>query len=346
MRVVVTGASGNVGSTLVERLGDQEQVTSIVGICRRRHGWRPPRTEWQFLDVADDDLAPVFSGADAVVHLAWLFQPSRHPAETWRNNVHGTQRVLDAVAAAEVPHVVVASSVGCYSPRRDSTPVTEDWPTAGSAEAGYSREKSSVERLLDLHEAEHPERRVARMRPVFIFQRRSASQQHRLFAGPWVPRVAFRSGLLPVLPLPENLRLQALHTDDVADAYVATVLGGVSGAINLASESLGPADLARLVGARWVPAPARALRLAMAAAFRAHVVPAEPGLLDLALGVPLLDAGRARSELGWQPRTTAAEAIMEFLDGASSGAGWPTPPLAPNRMWPATPISRPLIWRR
>jgi UDP-glucose 4-epimerase len=346
MRVVVTGASGNVGSTLVERLGDHAEVTSIVGICRRRHAWRPPRTEWHFLDIAEDDLMAAFSGADAVVHLAWLFQPSRHPAETWRNNVHGTQRVLDAVTAADVPHLVVASSVGCYSPRQDRTPVTEAWPTFGSAHAGYSREKSTVERLLDRHEAEHPDRRVVRMRPVFIFQRRSAGQQHRLFLGPLVPRVAFRSGLLPVLPLPGNLLLQALHTDDVADAYVAAVLGDVSGAVNLAAESLDPTDLAHLMGARWVPTPDRALRLALAAAFRAHIVPTEPGLLDLALSVPLLDAARARSELGWQPSTTAAEAITEFLDGATSGAGWPTPPLAPNRMWPATPVSRPLLWRR
>lgn len=323
MRVVVTGASGNVGSTLVERLADHEQVTSIVGICRRSHAWRPPRTEWHFLDVSEDDLAPAFSGADVVVHLAWIFQPTRHPADTWRNNVHGTQRVLDAVAAADVPHLLVASSVGCYSPRQDLDPVTEAWPTAGAASAGYSREKSSVERLLDLHESEHPDRRVVRMRPAFIFQRRSASQQHRLFAGPWVPRIAFRSGLLPVLPLPENLRLQALHTDDVADAYVAAVLGNVSGAVNLAAESLGPEDLAHLMGARWVPAPDRALRFALAAAFLAHVVPTEPGLLDLALSVPMLDAGRARSELGW-----------------------PTPSLAPNRIWRATPVSHSLRWHK
>ncbi len=335
MRVVVVGATGNVGTSVLRALADDPEVESVLGLARRAPGMRFPKTEWGQVDVArSDGLADRFAGADAVVHLAWLFQPSRHPAVTWRNNVHGSQRVLDAVAAADVPHLVVASSVGCYAPRHDLTPVSESWPTSGCVHAGYSREKASLERLLDLHEAEHPDRRVVRMRPVFIFQRRSASQQHRLFLGPFVPRLAFRNGLLPVLPLPEELRLQALHTDDVADAYVAAVLGDVSGALNLAAESLGPADLAELMGTRWVPVPPGPLRLGLAAAFLAHVVPTEPGLLDLALSVPMLDAGRARTELGWRPDTSPAEAIAEFLEGAVSGAGWPTPPLAPNR-WTA-----------
>ena len=204
MRVVVTGASGNVGTALLERLVDHAQVDSIVGICRRSHTWAPPRTEWEFLDVSKDDLGPAFRGADVVVHLAWLFQPSRDPARTWYNNVHGSQRVLEAVAAADVPHLVVASSVGAYAPRTDLSPVDESWPTSGVASAGYSREKSSMERLLDLHEAEYPERRIVRIRPCFIFQRRAASQQHRLFLGPLLPPRALRRGVLPVLPLPED----------------------------------------------------------------------------------------------------------------------------------------------
>ena len=56
MRVVITGASGNVGTALVERLGEDEAVEQIVGVCRREHDWRPSKTTWVYADVASDDL--------------------------------------------------------------------------------------------------------------------------------------------------------------------------------------------------------------------------------------------------------------------------------------------------
>src|SRR3954470_5702565 len=173
MKVVVTGASGNVGSAIVERLVEAPEVDSIVGVCRRPHDWRPPRTTWHFADMATDDLHPIVDGADVVVRLAWLFHPMRAPRVPSRNNSDGTGRVLDAVAKTGVPAVVVASSVGAYGPRKGLEPVDESWPTSGSPSAAYSEEKACIERQLDAYAAEHPDRRVVRMRPGFTFAQRS-----------------------------------------------------------------------------------------------------------------------------------------------------------------------------
>jgi len=75
MRVVIVGATGNVGTSLVQALVAEDRVTSIVGLARRLPVWRPAKTEWAAVDIATEDLAPHLRGADAVVHLAWLFQP-------------------------------------------------------------------------------------------------------------------------------------------------------------------------------------------------------------------------------------------------------------------------------
>ena len=338
MRIVVTGASGNVGSALVERLGREDGVDSIVGIARRPHDWRPDRTEWVHLDLSDDvtdDLSAAFRGADAVVHLAWLFQPTRHPEVTWRANVIGTTRVLDAVERAGVPAVVVASSVGVYSPRAGLDLVDESWPSHGVPLTAYSREKAYVERLLDAHEARHPDRRVVRMRPAFIFQTRSTTQQRRLFMGPLVPHTLLRSGI-PVVPMPADLRLQTLHTSDVAEGYTAALTRDVRGAFNLAADPvLGPEELAALLGGRWVPAPARAMRAGLAAAWAAHAVPASPQLFDLLMSAPMMSAQRAREELGWSPAVSAQDAVRAFLDGLADDSDVPTPPLADRTSGPA-----------
>jgi nucleoside-diphosphate-sugar epimerase len=340
MRIVVTGASGNVGSALVERLGRDDRVDSIVGISRRPHDWHPDRTEWVHLDLGSnstdvtDDLAKAFQGADAVVHLAWLFQPTRHPEVTWRANVIGTTRVLDAVDRAGVPAVVVASSVGVYSPRAGLDLVDESWPSHGQPLTAYSREKAYVERLLDAHEARHPDRRVVRVRPAFIFQARAATQQRRLFMGPLVPHTLLRSRI-PVVPMPADLRLQTVHTSDIAEAYTAAATRNVRGAFNLAAEPvLGPHELAGLLGGRWVPAPARAMRAALAAAWSAHAVPASPQLFDLLMSVPMMSAQRARDELGWVPEVSAPDAVRTFLDGLGRDSDVPTPPLADGTSGP------------
>jgi nucleoside-diphosphate-sugar epimerase len=129
MRVVITGATGNVGTSLVERLSADDAVTEIVGVARRATDWSQPKTRWVQVDVAVDDLEPVFRAADAVVHLAWIFQPTHKPLATWRNNVLGSIRVFEAVASAGVRNLVYASSIGAYSPRSDQGRVDESWPT-------------------------------------------------------------------------------------------------------------------------------------------------------------------------------------------------------------------------
>src|SRR3954466_109996 len=136
MRVVVTGATGNVGTSVVRALGADARVGEIVGISRRRPSWQAPKTRWVQADVARDPLD--FSGADAVIHLAWLIQPSRDEAELHRVNVEGSRRVFDAAAQAGVGALVHASSVGVYSPGPKDRSVDESWPRRGGEPLFYA----------------------------------------------------------------------------------------------------------------------------------------------------------------------------------------------------------------
>jgi UDP-glucose 4-epimerase len=328
-RVVVVGASGNVGTSVIEALGRDSQVTSIVGVARRLPEWAGPKTQWVTADVAKDDLTEVFRGADVVIHLAWLFQPTHDPLITWETNVLGSIRVFEAVARAGVPALVYSSSVGAYSPGPKDRAVDESWPTHGWPEAAYTREKAYVERVLDAFEPANPGIRVVRIRPGFIFKHEAASEQRRLFTGPLLPNRLVRPGAVPIVPDLPGLRFQALHSADAGEAFRLAAVRPVSGAFNIAAEPVVDAALlAECLQARVVPMPAWPVRAALSTAWRLHLVPASPGLFDAVLRLPIMDSSRARTELGWSPEHTSREAIAEFLRGLRDGAGMPTPPLA------------------
>ncbi|WP_431783659.1 NAD-dependent epimerase/dehydratase family protein [Streptomyces chumphonensis] len=338
LRVVVTGATGNVGTSVLARLAEEPGVASVLGISRREPGDLPGGARWAGADLArpeaEAELTGLLQGADVVVHLAWLIQPTHAPQITWETNVRGTERLLRAMAAAGVPALVYASSVGAYAPGPSDDPgarVDEAWPTHGWPEAAYPREKAYVERLLDTFERDHPGIRTVRMRPAFMFKRESAMEQRRLFGGPVVPNALVRPELLPLVPEVPGLRFQVLHTADAADAFVRAVVRPVSGAFNLAAEPVVDTGvLAGLLSARPVRVPAPPLRAAVSLAWRLRLVPSSPYLFDAFLRLPLMSTLRARRELEWEPEASATGTLTEFLAAFRHGEGMDSPPLRPT----------------
>jgi nucleoside-diphosphate-sugar epimerase len=336
MRIVVTGASGNVGTSVLRALGENERVESILGVVRRLPEAEFAKTTFVAAAVAEDDLVRHFRGADAVIHLAWLIQPSRDLRTTRRTNVDGTKRVFRAAGDANVPALVYASSVGAYSPGPKDRAVDESWPTDGISSSFYSRQKSETERLLDRHERDFPQMRVVRLRPGLIFKETAASGIRRLFAGPFVPTSLLRPALIPIVPDIDRLRFQAVHSLDVGEAYALAATGEARGAFNIAAEPvLDPAELGRLLGARPVPVPAAVVRAGAKLSWKAQAQPTPPGWVDMALAVPIMDISRARTELGWTPQRSSGEALLELLEGMRKSQGVETPPLSPRTGGPA-----------
>src|SRR4028119_280020 len=195
MRVVVVGATGNVGTSVLRSLQMEEKVESVLGLARRLPGLRMPKVEWATADVVRDDLVPHFRGADAVILLAWLIQPSRDLNKLWMTNVEGSMRAARAAAEAGVPSLLYASSVGAYSPGPKDRAVDESWPTGGVPNSYYSKQKAEVERRLNHFESQNPDIRVVRMRQGLTFKREAAQGVRRLFGGPVLPGFPPRAGL-------------------------------------------------------------------------------------------------------------------------------------------------------
>jgi UDP-glucose 4-epimerase len=335
MRVVVAGATGNIGTSLLRSLEGEEKVESVVGLARRLPSLSMPKVEWASADVTSDDLAPHLEGADAVVSLHWLIQPSRDLNKQWMVNVEGNSRLMRAMKEAGVPVLVYSSSVGVYSPGPKDRAVDESWPKDGTPTSYYARHKAEVERRLDRFETENPEIRVVRVRPALVFKKEAAQGIRRLFGGPFVPTILARPTLINLIPEMEDLRGQVVHSYDVGEAFRQALVRDVRGAFNVAAEPVLDAhEVGRILNARPLPVSARAARAGVELSWRLRLQPVTPGWLDMALNVPVMDTTRARTELGWTPQRGAEDALLDLLEGLRTGADFPTPPLAKETSGP------------
>lgn len=335
-RILITGASGNVGAGVLRELLRQEPDADLVGVCRRppTHGRIYESVQWCPVDLSAPDattrLTAAMRGVDVVVHLALAVQPVDDEDYLYRANVVGTQAVLDAMVATGVGHLVYASSLGIYAPSGSAVPVPEMWSTSGQSTSTYSRHKVVVEGLLDAFERDHPDTVVSRFRPTVVVQRHAAFEIRALYLGPLIPRAALevlRRRALPLLPLPDGLALQFVHADDVGDAVVRLMRRRARGSFNIAADALHGAALAGLVGARPVRVNRRWMRSAIVALHRLRVVAVTPGWYDVATRSPVMDTSKARDELGWQPARTSTGAARELIEGLADGATGTSPAL-------------------
>jgi UDP-glucose 4-epimerase len=327
-KIVITGASGNVGTGVLRALARALPGSEIVGVCRRPPSASPANESvtWHSVDLsscsAAHDLEPAMQGADVVIHLALALRPARNEEDLSRVTVAGTHAVLKAMAAADVPQLIYASSLGVYAPGA-THPVAESWPHTGQRTSAYSRDKVAAEELVDEFAAAHPDVSVARFRPTLVVQRESAWEVQTLYLGPFVPRSVLkllRRRVLPVVPLPAGIALQFVHADDVGDAVVRLIQTRATGCFNLAADILDARALAALVGGRPLAVNPRLVRGIVTALHSIRAVAVTPGWYDVAMNSPTMDTSCARTELGWSPTRSSTESAHELIDGLADGA--------------------------
>ena len=126
----------------------------------------------------------------------------------------------------------------------------------------------------------------------------------------------------------EGLIFQAVHCDDVAEAYRLAVLSDAHGAFNVTAEPiLSLQAVADLLDARTLSVPPQVVRRLVDLTWRSHLQPTPPGWFDMGMLVPMISAARAERELGWRPTRTAVEALQDLLAGLREGTDDRTPPL-------------------
>ena len=319
MRYVVTGGSGYIGSRLVDRLVQRDDTERVL-IC----DVRPPRTyrpkaEYRQLDVRDATGACEVLRAerpDALVHLAFVLNPIHDERTMYEIDVGGTSNVLEAAAAAEVPHVLVTSSATAYGAFPDNpVPLTEDDPVRGVPDFEYARDKAESDRLCQLWALQNPERTMTIVRPCIVFGPSVDNYILRL----WIKQPFQADFGGPDVPM------QFVHEDDVVEALVRLLDGGHAGAYNLAGEgTITLRECAERIGLKRRRVPQALYWRLASALWRLRLSETPPGNLHFALHPWVVSTDRLKSALDWQPRHTTRETFditmrtHGLLDGEGS----------------------------
>ena len=323
LTVAVTGPTGTFGSGLMPLLEADSRIARVVGIARRpfdpsEQGWT--KMTYRRGDVRDlAALEKAFQGAEVVVHLAFMITGAGSRDAIRQINIEGTLNAFRAAAAAGARRFVYASSVAAYGFHRDNpVGMTEDWPTRPAAHLFYAQEKAEIERLLAAEAAGHAGLELYLLRPPIVLGPDAVGAKE-LIPGPLAPLIRGLGGLKRRVPLPvitPPVPIQFIHQDDVGEAFLLCIVGaGPPGIYNITGDGvLSGAELLRELGFTPIPAPARLVRIAARGVAALPFVPPFAAWTEAITHPAIMDASKAKSELGWRPQYTSLEALRDTLN--------------------------------
>jgi len=306
--VLVTGVSRDLGRRFARAVADDPSVQRVIGV-----DVVPPRGDagavsFVRADIRNPVIAKVIAkeDVDTVVHMSIISTPGsaggRVPMKEL--NVIGTMQLLAACQKApSVRRLVVKSTTTVYgASNRDPAMFTEDMEPRRAPRSGYAKDVAEIEGYVRGFARRRPDVRTTVLRCANVIGPHVESPLTSYFRLPVIPTVA---GF--------DARLQFLHEDDLHDVLTHAVSTEVPGTFNVAGD--GVLTLKQAVRRLQRPTVAMpgfgvgAVGQLLRSARLAEFSPEQIGFLTYGRGV---DTTRMRTELGFSPRFTTAEALADL----------------------------------
>jgi nucleoside-diphosphate-sugar epimerase len=309
MLYAISGGAGFLGLHLSRRLLATGHQVRTLDVARLDDAELEGTVEELRGDVRNlDEVRALVAGADVVVHAAAALPIQASRASIRSVNVGGTENVLSAARDASVRRVVFISSTAVYGVP-EKHPIEEDDPLVGVG--AYGESKIDAEALC----------RVAAVETTII--------RPKTFIGPE------RLGVFEILFdwIREGRRIyilgrgynhyQLLAVEDLVDAIVraAEVPEAARETFNVGATEFGTvrSDLQALIdragsSSRLRPIPVKPAELALRALELARLSPLAEWHYKTAHKDSFVDVSKAQRLLGWQPRLSNSQTLIETYD--------------------------------
>ncbi|ADG98851.1 NAD-dependent epimerase/dehydratase [Segniliparus rotundus DSM 44985] len=306
LRLALTGATGDFGRAVLSWALSNDDISEVTALGRRATGVAHAKLREGALDLGGAiNLEPV-RGYDALVHLAYCVEEPRDKRLAHRVNVLATRALIEEANRVGVRHLVLTSSADALGTAACGTGhyATEAHYPAGDSDNGhyYFQHKALLEHLANWYWANAPEdaAKLAVVRPCYIVGEHFDNSGLRTFLS---KIVAF--------PEPRRSRYQFLWDADLVAAYAVILQQGLTGLYNVAPhDSTSVAEICAQTKAWLLPGPLGLFKAAADILFRLRLTPYSGHWATL--GDPLITAEKLRSQTGWRPSMSSAEAFSQY----------------------------------
>ncbi len=308
--VAVTGCSGYIGSRLVPLLDRSAEVSKIVGVDLNPPRYSSSKMDFHRLDVRDPRLTNLFtlSEVEKVIHLAFIVNPLHDERLMHDIDVNGTRNVLAATAACGARHLIIASSSSAFGAFPDNPEwLTEKDHPRRMPNYTYASDKYEVEMICRLFKDDHPEVKIAMVRPCIVYGPNVDNYLSR-----FIIRLPFFPGVGSERP-----EMQFVHEDDVAEVFARVLELEAEGFFHACGEgTVNVEEIAELAGKRIVPIPPAVAYPAVDLLWRlrAPLVEGPSGMLDFIRYRWTISDGMTREALGLGPRMPSREVVKLMIE--------------------------------
>lgn len=334
--ILVTGSSGLIGSTIVERLAGAFEVAGLDVSPPRR---LPPGASHFNVDLTSDqslrDAMEQIRGRHggkiaSVIHLAAYYDFSGEPSPLYEQvTVRGTERLLVALHEFAVEQFIFSSTMLIHAPCQLGHRINEDSPI--EAKWDYPQSKVQTEQVIHQKHGQIPAV-LLRIAGVYTDRCNSIPLAHQ------IQRIYERQLTSHVFPGDISHGQSFVHLDDLADAFVNTIdrrheLPPYLPLLIGEPQTLSYDELQRafgqlIHGEQWTTHQIPKSMAKAGAWVQDHLPLIEepfikPWMIDLADDHYALDITRAAGSIGWQPRHSLRDTLPRMIEALKADPqGW------------------------
>lgn len=297
MKILVTGATGVYGRSVVERL--VRAGHEVVAVARRPPKALPPGVRFAAADVQDlDALTAAMSGCDVVCHLAFVVSPIKDRELSRQISVGGTANVCTAMQRTGARRLVFASSAMSYGANPDNPPLfSETHEQRPSPDYVYGSDKLAAERVILDSGLE-----AVIARTGVTVGRNIDNLLVDIFAAPAIV------GIKGV-----DIRYQLVHQDDIGRFFALACESGPAGPVNVAPPDFLPLrQIADILGKRYVETTAARALKAIEFAWKHNLADITPGEAAGISYLPRMDTTRLREDWGFECAWSTADGVVDL----------------------------------